>query len=131
MRLLLKVLHGKKHWLYHRFSAILFFPLVLWMAYSLSLVPEITHENMMLWVGRTQNYVLLSILIMISARHFQLGIQVILEDYSLLNLYADYKLQNDYKLNFSLKNLLDENYNEALNYSTPGRSMNLKLRKQF
>ena len=57
--------------------------------------------------------------------------QVILEDYSLLNLYADYKLQNDYKLNFSLKNLLDENYNEALNYSTPGRSMNLKLRKQF
>ena len=129
--MLLKVLHGKKHWLYHRFSAILFFPLVLWMAYSLSLVPEITHENMMLWVGRTQNYVLLSILIMISARHFQLGIQVILEDYSLLNLYADYKLQNDYKLNFSLKNLLDENYNEALNYSTPGRSMNLKLRKQF
>ena len=41
--------------------------LVLWMAYSLSLVPEITHENMMLWVSRTQNYVLLSILIMISA----------------------------------------------------------------
>ena len=57
--------------------------------------------------------------------------QVILEDYSLLNLYADYKLQNDYKLNFSLKNLLDENYNEALNYSTPGRSLNIKLGKTF
>ena len=57
--------------------------------------------------------------------------QVILGDYSLLNLYADYKLQNDYKLNFSLKNLLNEKYNEALNYSTPGRSMNLELLKKF
>ena len=57
--------------------------------------------------------------------------QVILKDYSLLNLYADYKFKNDYKLNFSLKNLLDEKYNEANNYSTPGRSFNLKLRKQF
>ena len=57
--------------------------------------------------------------------------QVILNDYSLLNMYADYNLKNDYKLNFSLKNLLDENYNEALNYSTLGRSFNLKLKKQF
>ena len=57
--------------------------------------------------------------------------QVILDDYSLINLYADYRLQNDYKLNFSLKNLLDEKYNEALNYSTPGRSLNVKLKKQF
>jgi len=57
--------------------------------------------------------------------------QVILDDYSLLNMYADYNLKNDYKLNFSLKNLLDENYNEALNYSTLGRSFNLKLKKQF
>ena len=46
--MLLKVLHGKKHWLYHRFSAILFFPLAIWMAFSLSFVPEITHENMVL-----------------------------------------------------------------------------------
>jgi vitamin B12 transporter len=57
--------------------------------------------------------------------------QVILDDYSLFNLYADYKFQNEYKLNFSLKNLLDEKYNEALNYSTPSRSLNLKLIKQF
>jgi len=57
--------------------------------------------------------------------------QVILDEYSLFNLYADYKLQNDYKLNFSLKNALDEKYNEALNYNTPGRSLNLKFGKQF
>ena len=56
--------------------------------------------------------------------------QVILDDYSLVNLYADYQFFNDYKLNFSLKNLFDEKYNEALNYNTPGRSINLKLRKE-
>ena len=57
--------------------------------------------------------------------------QVILDDYSLVNLYADYKFFNNYKLNFSLKNLFDEKYNEALNYNTPGRSINLKLRKEY
>ena len=57
--------------------------------------------------------------------------QVILDDYSLVNLYTDYSLMNGYKLNFSLKNIFDEKYNEALNYSAPGRSINLKLRKQY
>lgn len=57
--------------------------------------------------------------------------QVILDDYSIINLLADYKLQNNYNLNFSLKNLLDEKYNESFNYSAPGRSINLKLKKQF
>ena len=45
--------------------------------------------------------------------------QVILDDYSLINLYANYNFKSGYKLNLSIKNLLDEKYNEALNYSTP------------
>ena len=52
--------------------------------------------------------------------------QVILDDYSLFNLYADYG-----NFNFSLKNLFKENYNEVLNYSTPGRSLNLKFISKF
>ena len=79
--MLLKVLHGKKHWLFHRFTTIVLFPLILWIIYSLSLIPEITHENMVLWTSKTPNYIFLSILIIVSARHFQLGLQVILEDY--------------------------------------------------
>jgi len=63
------------------------------MAFSLSLVPEITHENMILWVGRTQNYILLSILIIISARHFQLGAQVILEDYISTIKFRDFYIK--------------------------------------
>ena len=57
--------------------------------------------------------------------------QVILDDYSLINLYANYNFNNGYKLNFSIKNLLDEEYNEALNYSTPGRSFNFKFENKF
>ena len=75
------MLHGKKHWLYHRFSAILLLPLIIWILYSLSLVPEISHDNMILWISNTTNFTLLFILIIISAHHFQLGIQVIFEDY--------------------------------------------------
>ena len=91
--MLLKVLHGKKHWLYHRFSAVLFFPLALWIIYSLSLVPEITHQNMVLWLSRTPNYILLSVLILVSARHFQLGIQVILEDYISTIKFRDFYIK--------------------------------------
>ena len=90
---LLKVLHGKKHWFYHRLSTILLFPLILWIIYSLSFVPEITHENMILWVGKTPNFILLSILIIISARHFQLGIQVILEDYISTIKFRDFYIK--------------------------------------
>ena len=90
---LLKVLHGKKHWLYHRFSTILLFPLILWIIYSLSFVPELTHENMTLWVGKTPNFILLSVLIIISARHFQLGIQVILEDYISTIKFRDFYIK--------------------------------------
>ena len=52
--------------------------------------------------------------------------QVILDDYSLFNLYANY---DDFS--FSLKNLFDEKYNEVLNYSTPGRTLNLKFVNKF
>jgi succinate dehydrogenase / fumarate reductase membrane anchor subunit len=75
------VLHGKKHWLYQRFSAVLLLPLIFWLIYSLSVVPDISYENMVLWLGKTINFILLSTLIIIAASHFQLGIQVILEDY--------------------------------------------------
>jgi succinate dehydrogenase / fumarate reductase membrane anchor subunit len=75
------VLHGKKHWLYHRFSAILLLPLLLWLIFSLSFLSDISYESMILWLSKTTNYILLFVLIIISARHFQLGIQVILEDY--------------------------------------------------
>ena len=55
---------------------------------------------------------------------------VILDEYSVVNLSTDYKL-NDYKMTFSLKNLFDENYSEAWGYNTLGRNLNFKFGKQF
>ena len=57
--------------------------------------------------------------------------QVILDDYSLFNLYANYEYSAYGKFNLSLKNIFSEDYNEVLNYSTPGRSLNLKFIKEF
>ena len=51
------MLHGKKHWLYQRFSAVLLLPLILWLIYSLSVVPDISYENMVLWIGKTTNFI--------------------------------------------------------------------------
>ena len=56
--------------------------------------------------------------------------QVILGEYSLFNLYADYNFPG-YKFNVAIKNLLNEDYNEAFNYSTPGRSLNVKFTNKF
>jgi len=75
------LIHGKKHWLYHRLSAIFLAPLMLWLIYSLSLINIFSYQNIIFWIGNTTNFILLFILIIISASHFQLGIQVILEDY--------------------------------------------------
>jgi len=56
--------------------------------------------------------------------------QVILDDYSLFNLYADYEYPG-YKFNVAIKNLFDEDYNEVLNYSTLGRSLSMKFTNKF
>ena len=55
---------------------------------------------------------------------------VILDEYSLINLSTDYKV-NDYKMSFSIKNLFDESYSEAWGYNTPGRNLNLQLGREF
>lgn len=75
------MLHGKIHWFYQRLTAILILPLLFWLIFSLSLIPEVTFENMVDWVSKTHNFIFLSMLIVFSSSHFKLGIQVILEDY--------------------------------------------------
>ena len=57
--------------------------------------------------------------------------QVILDDYSLINLYANYNFQNNSKFTFSLKNIFNKKYNEAFNYNTLGRTLDIKLSKKF
>ena len=56
---------------------------------------------------------------------------VILSEYLTADLIMNYKLFNAYNLNISAKNIFNKKYSEAYEYKAPGRSMNLKLRKQF
>ena len=56
--------------------------------------------------------------------------QVMLDEYMVVDLSANYNM-GDYKMNFSLKNLFDEVYQENLNYNTPGRNLNFRINKKF
>jgi len=55
----------------------------------------------------------------------------ILDDYIIFNYYADYKLYNEYNLYFSASNIFDQNYEQAYQYSTMGRSFNFGLKTAF
>jgi len=56
--------------------------------------------------------------------------QVMLDEYMTVDLSANYTM-NDYKMNFSLKNLFNEEYQENNGYNTPGRNLNFRLKKEF
>ncbi len=52
----------------------------------------------------------------------------ILDDYFLVDLKSSYKLFEGYNLDFSVKNLFDKNYENALDYSGTPRTMNVGLK---
>jgi vitamin B12 transporter len=52
----------------------------------------------------------------------------ILNDYILLDLNSSYKIIGGYNLDFSIKNLFDKHYEDALDYSGTPRSMNIGLK---
>jgi len=56
--------------------------------------------------------------------------QVMLDEYMTVDLSTNYNI-GDYKMNFSLKNLFDEEYQENFGYSTPGRNLNFRLNRKF
>jgi len=56
--------------------------------------------------------------------------QVMLDEYMVVDLSANYNM-GDYKMNFSLKNLFDEEYQENNNYNTFGRNLNFRINRKF
>ncbi len=56
---------------------------------------------------------------------------VILDDYITVNYLADYKINNQYNLSFSATNIFDENYEQAYQYSTLGRSFNIGFKATY
>jgi outer membrane receptor for ferrienterochelin and colicin len=56
---------------------------------------------------------------------------VILDDYLTLNFSSTYKLFDSYKLYFDAVNLFDENYEQAYQYSTLGRTLNFGIKRVY
>ena len=55
----------------------------------------------------------------------------ILDDYITFGYFADYKFKDTYKIYFEANNIFDQNYEQAYQYSTLGRSFNIGFRKEY
>ena len=55
----------------------------------------------------------------------------ILDDYATFDIVSTYRIWDSYDLNFSIKNMFDQNYEQAWQYSTMGRNLNFALKKVF
>ena len=56
---------------------------------------------------------------------------MILDDYVTLNYSAKYRLYDTYDLFFNVDNIFDQNYEEAYQYSTMGRTFNFGIRRVY
>jgi len=54
-----------------------------------------------------------------------------LDEYLLVDLFSSYVLANNYKINFSIKNLLDKNHENSYKYTGQPRLINIGLKKSF
>ncbi len=71
---------GTHHFWHQRLTALLLIPLVLWLGFSLAALP-VDHSTLIAWVQQPLATILLTLLIIVTFYHAQLGLQVIIEDY--------------------------------------------------
>ena len=73
---------GLGHWWAQRLTAIALIPLVVWFAISLVMLTGADYGIVRAWIGSPLVMVLLFLTIAIGLHHGQLGLQVVLEDYT-------------------------------------------------
>ena len=73
---------GLGHWWAQRLTAIALIPLVVWFAISLVMLSGADYAMARAWIGSPLVMVLLILTIGIGLHHGQLGLQVVLEDYT-------------------------------------------------
>ena len=72
---------GAHHWLVQRFTAIGNLALMLFLAFSLALLPDYSYGTVAGWAGQTLPATALALLIISVFWHARLGLQVLIEDY--------------------------------------------------
>ena len=73
---------GVGHWWMQRLTAIALIPLVVWFAVSLVMLSGADYATVRAWIGSPLVMVLLILVIGVGLHHGQLGMQVVLEDYT-------------------------------------------------
>lgn len=86
------------HWLSQRMTAGANLVLMLWLMFSLALLPAYDYATLTAWLAQTLVAVPMILLVVTTFYHFTLGVQVVIEDYQhdetrvvllvLLNLFA-------------------------------------------
>lgn len=72
---------GSHHWWRQRVTAVALFPLTLWFAVAVSLLPSADHAAVVRWVASPWNSLFLLSFILLSLYHAMLGLQTVMEDY--------------------------------------------------
>lgn len=72
---------GTDHWWAQRVTALALIPLVIWFVVSMITVTGADHEAALSFISSPINAVLLTLLIIATFYHGQLGLQVVIEDY--------------------------------------------------
>ncbi|WP_439579139.1 succinate dehydrogenase, hydrophobic membrane anchor protein [Elioraea sp.] len=72
---------GAHHWWVQRLTAVALVPLTLWFIASVIVLAGASHGEVVLWMARPHNTVLLLVLIGATFWHGALGLQVVIEDY--------------------------------------------------
>lgn len=73
---------GAGHWWMQRMTAVALLPLVIWFAFSVALIGEMNYEAITAWIASPIVAVLIILLIVSGFYHLQLGMKVIIEDYT-------------------------------------------------
>lgn len=72
---------GLHHWWMQRLSALGLLPLVLWFVVSIISISGRSHAEVIAWMKSPHNSVLLSLFLIVTLYHSNLGLQKIFEDY--------------------------------------------------
>lgn len=72
---------GTGHWWLQRLTAVALIPLSLWFVVFLVKLPELNYSEMVMWLSRPWNSILLIAYLWAALYHGLLGLQVVIEDY--------------------------------------------------
>ena len=81
--------NGTSDFLMQRLTALALIPLTIWFCFSITFLPQVTHEVLLNWLKSPLNAIMMLLIIVISFKHAHMGMQVIFEDY-----IADLKRRN-------------------------------------